>query len=90
MTERNKAMDLSAVSCANGFTFWHFRAQEGDKIGANPHFFNFATSMLRPGDLIAVSFPATVERGRTWVNTRIHCVCGHNAEAGTCFVSPMS
>ena len=86
MTERNKAMDLSAVSYANGFTFWHFRASEGDKVGEDPHFFDFAASMVRPGDLIVVNFPAFAESGETWVTTRFLSVEGQNSAAGTCVV----
>jgi hypothetical protein len=48
--------NLSVLAYANGFTLWHYKAASDalDQVGAHG-FFNAASDMLAPGDMMMVS-----------------------------------
>lgn len=50
-----KMTDLSAISCANGFTLWHYRTSDIACVVESPGYFNDGGKMLREGDFIFVN-----------------------------------
>ncbi len=48
--------NLSVLAYANGFTLWHYRsATDTDAAMAGAGYFNDASDLLRPGDMLALN-----------------------------------
>lgn len=47
------ARNLSVLSYANGFTFWHYITRDKLSDVISDNYFNDASDMLRKGDMIA-------------------------------------
>lgn len=46
------AKDLSVLAYANGFTLWHYGTTEANTAIEAANYFNVASPMVRPGDMI--------------------------------------
>ncbi len=49
------ARNLSVLAYAQGFTLWHYRAEEGVDDACAPDYFNEAGDLLAAGDMMLVS-----------------------------------
>lgn len=47
--------DLSVLAYANGFTLWHYKANDPSGRIAEPGYLDAAADMLAPGDLLMIS-----------------------------------
>jgi len=65
--------NLSVLAFANGFTLWHYKAAARD-AALSAGYFDLASDMLAPGDLLMVSAPD---------GARMLCVHGTHTEQGT-------
>jgi hypothetical protein len=48
---------LSVLQYANGFTMWHYKSEDPIAHTWVAGYFNDATDMMSPGDMIAISAP---------------------------------
>jgi hypothetical protein len=58
---------LSVLNYANGFTLWHYRSPHPLQAVEMPNFFNAASDMLAPGDMIIISTIDTV--AQRWITS---------------------
>ncbi|MDE2197556.1 MAG: hypothetical protein KGJ41_00930 [Rhodospirillales bacterium] len=49
--------NLSVLAYAQGFTLWHYKSAADLAAASGDGFFNDATDMLAPGDMLLVSAP---------------------------------
>lgn len=47
--------NLSVLAYANGFTLWHYKSSDEQRLASRPSYFEGAGDMLSPGDIIMVS-----------------------------------
>ncbi len=55
------ARNLSVLAYAQGFTLWHYKAEEGVEEASAPEYFDEASDLLAAGDMMLVS---AVDGGR--------------------------
>ena len=51
------ARNLSVLAYAQGFTLWHYKAEEGVEDACKPDYFRDAGDLLAQGDMMLVSAP---------------------------------
>lgn len=61
--------NLSVLAYAQGFTLWHYKAPGQTLAAANDGFFDPASDMLAPGDMLMIS---ASDGGRILFVTRAH------------------
>lgn len=70
------AKDMSVLAYANGFTLWHHATPDAAATVESAGYFNPATDMVRPGDLVI----STTATGSTPVSN-IYTVATNNGGA---------
>ncbi len=66
-----QSKDLSVLAYANGFTLWHYTTADSSNTVDTTGYFNAASTMLRPGDIIVanVDTAGTLKGGLFLVST---------------------